>query len=78
MAQERKMMALQILKESVFDETNHCSMCAQKEPIGSRQHVTKWIQCDRCKRWYHEKCLGMTKKKLRWARVNDWDCVFCC
>jgi len=27
----------------VFDETNHCSMCAQKEPIGSRQRVTKWV-----------------------------------
>jgi len=27
----------------VFDETNHCSMCAQKEPIGSKQRVTKCI-----------------------------------
>ncbi|KAK7130471.1 hypothetical protein R3I93_019961 [Phoxinus phoxinus] len=76
-AQERKTMALQILKESVFDEANNCAMCSLKKPSGSGPPMTNWIQCDTCERWYHEECLGMTEGELEHAKVNNWDCILC-
>ncbi|XP_057184276.1 uncharacterized protein LOC130550782 [Triplophysa rosa] len=77
MAHERKMMALQILEASVFDEANNCAMCSLAKPAGSVRPVINWIQCDMCKRWYHECCLGMSKAKLTQARANMWNCVVC-
>ncbi|XP_052394646.1 uncharacterized protein LOC127942748 isoform X1 [Carassius gibelio] len=77
MANERKMMALQILKASVFDEAENCSMCSLKKPTGCVHRFINWIQCDSCERWYHEKCLGMAKEDLEQARANRWSCILC-
>ncbi|XP_042569217.1 lysine-specific demethylase 5A-like [Cyprinus carpio] len=77
MGNERKIMALQILKASVFDEAENCAMCSLKKTAGSVHRFINWIQCDTCERWYHEECLGMAKEDLEQARANKWNCILC-
>lgn len=33
-----------------------------------------WVQCERCKQWFHFACIGMTPKELG---NGDYFCVLC-
>ncbi|KAJ8348800.1 hypothetical protein SKAU_G00273890 [Synaphobranchus kaupii] len=78
MTNERKTLALQILKASVFDLASKCAMCSMGKPgSGSGPPMTDWIQCDTCQRWFHEQCLGMDTADLEQAREHSWNCCLC-
>nr|XP_046226497.1 uncharacterized protein LOC124049207 isoform X2 [Scatophagus argus]XP_046226498.1 uncharacterized protein LOC124049207 isoform X2 [Scatophagus argus] len=77
MANERERLAQQILKASVFNMADNCAMCSLAKPPGPGPHLTKWIQCDSCERWFHEQCLGMDTEELEKARAETWNCCLC-
>ncbi|KAK6358731.1 JmjC domain-containing histone demethylation protein 1 [Orbilia blumenaviensis] len=54
-----------------------CASCRRAVPLvrtGPRSHIvpTLWIQCDGCKKWYHNICVGVSEKE-----VNDLDKYHC-
>ncbi|KAK6340518.1 JmjC domain-containing histone demethylation protein 1 [Orbilia brochopaga] len=54
-----------------------CAECRRAVPqvrTGPRSHIvqTLWIQCDGCKKWYHNVCINATEKEL-----NDLDKYHC-
>ncbi|RVD86030.1 uncharacterized protein DFL_004326 [Arthrobotrys flagrans] len=54
-----------------------CAFCRRAVPLvrtSSRSHIvpTLWIQCDGCKKWYHNVCVGVSEKD-----VNDLDKYHC-
>ncbi|XP_039469891.1 uncharacterized protein LOC120440750 [Oreochromis aureus] len=78
MAEERKLMALEILQASVFDTNSNCAMCSLTKPPGSGPSMMNWIQYDTCQRWYHEQCLDMTNNDFKKAKEEAWNCLLCC
>ncbi|XP_060755389.1 uncharacterized protein LOC132866611 [Neoarius graeffei] len=75
MAEERRFMALQVLKASVFE--NECGMCGTDKAPGNAASYTDWIQCDACDRWFHALCLNMVKATLDSLKKQKWLCVLC-
>ncbi|XP_071337967.1 uncharacterized protein [Trachinotus anak] len=72
-------MAKTILQCSVFSEKDHCSSCGQEYPKGQTQ-TTKWIECTKCRRWYHPRCVTMSDAE--WDEENTttsskWQCGLC-
>ncbi|KAK6519292.1 JmjC domain-containing histone demethylation protein 1 [Arthrobotrys megalospora] len=67
-------------KEPVEDEDTPidcCAFCRRAVPLvrtGPRSHIvpTLWIQCDGCKKWYHNVCVNVSEKE-----VNDLDKYHC-
>ncbi|KAK6348674.1 JmjC domain-containing histone demethylation protein 1 [Orbilia javanica] len=65
---------------SVEDEDapiDSCAFCRRAVPLvrtGPRSHIvpTLWIQCDGCKKWYHNVCVNVSEKE-----VNDLDKYHC-
>ncbi|KAK6540673.1 JmjC domain-containing histone demethylation protein 1 [Orbilia ellipsospora] len=54
-----------------------CAFCRRAVPLvknGPRSHIvpTLWIQCDGCKKWYHNVCVNVSEKE-----VNDLDKYHC-
>ncbi|KAK6502031.1 JmjC domain-containing histone demethylation protein 1 [Arthrobotrys musiformis] len=54
-----------------------CAFCRRAVPLvrtGPRSHIvpTLWIQCDGCKKWYHNICVNVSEKE-----VNDLDKYHC-
>ncbi|EPS35587.1 hypothetical protein H072_10981 [Dactylellina haptotyla CBS 200.50] len=54
-----------------------CASCRRAVPLvrtGPRSHIvpTLWIQCDGCKKWYHNVCVNVSEKE-----VNDLDKYHC-
>ena len=38
------------------DETDRCSKCLQQSPPDNTKSEIQWIECDQCKKWYHQLC----------------------
>ncbi|XP_056263738.1 lysine-specific demethylase 5B-B-like [Pseudoliparis swirei] len=77
MEDQRKQFALKILKASVFESEDKCSMCSAKKPPGPGPAFTDWIQCDSCSRWFHSQCLGMDTQTVQEAANSNWNCCLC-
>ena len=46
-----------------------CPVCHRKEKrMKSNNPNSRWVKCDRCQKWYHGKCVGITKET--W---EEWD-----
>ncbi|KAK2839372.1 hypothetical protein Q5P01_013112 [Channa striata] len=77
MARERKNLALEILRASVFNADTTCTMCSATKPPGPGPSLTDWIQCDNCCRWFHAQCLQMDTTQLEKSKKEDWNCCLC-
>ncbi|XP_041840841.1 PHD finger protein ALFIN-LIKE 2-like [Melanotaenia boesemani] len=71
MSSKRLEMAAEILESSVFDEERD-----RHAPWRWPKDV--WLQCDSCKRWFHQLCLGMTTALLNRFKKGKWKCCLCC
>ncbi|CAL8341431.1 unnamed protein product [Arctogadus glacialis] len=70
-------MAKTILQCSVFSETDHCSSCGPENPTGQKGN-TKWVECTKCKRWYHPTCMAMSDEEWEKEEVAlKWNCGLC-
>nr|XP_033501959.1 uncharacterized protein LOC117269201 isoform X1 [Epinephelus lanceolatus] len=72
-------MAKTILQCSVFSEKDHCSSCGQKYSKGQSQ-TTKWVECTKCRRWYHPCCVAMSDAEWdeeNTAASSKWQCGLC-
>ncbi|CAL8320283.1 unnamed protein product [Boreogadus saida] len=70
-------MAKTIRQCSVFSETDHCSSCGPENPTGQKGN-TKWVECAKCKRWYHPTCMAMSDEEWEKEEVAlKWNCGLC-
>ncbi|KAF3190017.1 JmjC domain-containing histone demethylation protein 1 [Orbilia oligospora] len=65
------------LAEDEDTPIDSCAFCRRAVPLvrtGPRSHIvpTLWIQCDGCKKWYHNVCVNVSEKE-----VNDLDKYHC-
>ncbi|KAF3905969.1 hypothetical protein ABW21_db0202758 [Orbilia brochopaga] len=60
--------------DSTVDRCAECRRAVPQVRTGPRSHIvqTLWIQCDGCKKWYHNVCINATEKEL-----NDLDKYHC-
>ncbi|KAL7723128.1 hypothetical protein ACLKA6_012682 [Drosophila palustris] len=48
-----------------------CDICKEKyDPYGSDDN---WVQCDKCKQWFHFICVGVDES----VKDRDWNCTEC-
>ncbi|KAF3941511.1 hypothetical protein ABW19_dt0201437 [Dactylella cylindrospora] len=64
-------------EEDALVPVDCCALCKRAVPQvknGPRSHIipTLWIQCDGCKKWYHNICVNVSEKE-----VNDLDKYHC-
>jgi hypothetical protein len=48
-----------------------CAICSRSECESSPG--SEWTQCDICKQWHHNKCVGLGESKT----TEDWTCSPC-
>jgi hypothetical protein len=51
----------------------HFSLLSANKNVNS---LVSWVQCDKCDRWFHVPCVGLTKKKV--AKMDSYECQRCC
>ncbi|XP_033743944.1 uncharacterized protein LOC117329862 [Pecten maximus] len=63
--------------EDIFGETYFCPLCHQKilEDENINSFGARSVCCDLCDKWYHFKCVKMTKSSLK--SLGDWLCPTC-
>ena len=68
----KAMSAQKIAMEMRKGDEESCVIC-QKEEDSGRSHKVRWIDCDVCQSWAHEKCA----QKAGWRNVRrkSWLCV---
>jgi len=73
-------LCMLLLQESYAPEPNPGPR-PPKFPCGVCQKAVKWttpgVQCDSCKLWYHQDCMGMCDGVYLALRNVSWHCVQC-
>ena len=58
------------------DDTDLCGVCGRDEPparSSGRAKVVRWVQCEKCPRWFHNVCVGLRSSKA----VKTFVCTDC-
>ena len=66
-------------KETVTTEeevSDVCCMCELVFPEGVNGENVTWIECDQCKRWFHQVCVGLEEEEV--MDETYFVCVKCC
>src|SRR5690606_3976471 len=45
------------------------------DPASVRAASMQWVQCDSCKGWHHNKCVGLTKEIV--DLIDKYHCMLC-
>ena len=57
--------------KKIKQSRNICQQCGKKY---QQSDAKEWVGCDHCWRWWHYKCLGLTRKP---RKKDELKCIVC-
>ncbi|CAL8292317.1 unnamed protein product, partial [Arctogadus glacialis] len=66
------------IKHSIQKDGCNCGVFVMKENPTGQKGNTKWVECTKCKRWYHPTCMAMSDEEWEKEEVAlKWNCGLC-